>query len=157
MKHWELVVAACKQLKSWSCSPVAAELVTCNGTGEVPDAIGWTSRCSILFECKVSRADFLRDRQKLFRYDLPDRGMGDYRFYLGGYGVVHSADELPEGWGYYEVNERNTKPILVHRFGVKYQMVSALPLVGNKENEIIMLRSIIRRKGGYEPKPTIPA
>ena len=157
MKHWELVVAACKQLKSWSCSPVAAELVTCNGTGEVPDAIGWTSRCSILFECKTSRADFLRDRQKLFRYDLSRLGMGDYRFYLGNYGVVHSADELPEGWGYYEVNERNTKPILVHRFGVKYQLTGIPPLAGNQHNEINILRSIIRRKGGYEPKTKIPA
>lgn len=46
--HKELVWCAARLLARWRCSPVLTELVTCNQTGEVPDAIGWTSWCSIL-------------------------------------------------------------------------------------------------------------
>jgi len=155
MNHFDLLIKAEEQLKCWKCSPIVTELVTCNNTGEIPDTIGWTCRGSILFECKASRADFLRDRNKLFRYDLPDRGMGDFRFYLGNPGVVRSADELPAGWGYYEVNLTGGKPLLLHKFGVKYHWSLQPPLCGNKHNEIIMLRSVIRRKGGYISKSSL--
>ena len=146
MDHKNLVHHAVKQLHSWGCCPVVSELVTCNSTGEIPDAIGWTCRASILFECKVSRADFSRDRGKLFRFDLPDHGMGDWRFYLTNPGVVRSADELPPGWGCYEIAEGEDKKVrLLHKFGIKYRWTEPSPLRGDKDNEITMLRSIIRR------------
>ena len=63
MTHSELVELASRQLKRWRCVPVLCELVTYSSSGEIPDAIGWTSRNSILFECKASRADFLRDKE----------------------------------------------------------------------------------------------
>ena len=147
MDHKTLIYHAKRQLLTWKCYPVLSELVTCNSTGEIPDAIGWTCVCSILFECKVSRADFLRDREKLFRYELPDRGMGDFRFYLTNPGVVRSADEIPDGWGCYEVFDGDDKKIrLLHKFGVKYHWtLRPFPLRGNKDCEITMLRSFIRR------------
>lgn len=141
-EHSVLVDAAAKQLKSWGCSPVLCELHTCNSTGEIPDVIGFTCRASILFECKVSRADFFRDRDKLFRFDLPDRGMGDWRFYLTNPGVVHSADELPPGWGCYELADDGK---MRYKLGIKYKWWETAPISGNKHNEIIMLRSCIRR------------
>ena len=51
-------------------------------SGEMPDAIGWkrASR-SVLVECKISRADFLADRDKPFR-QKSDLGLGCERFYL---------------------------------------------------------------------------
>ena len=146
MDHKDLVQHAARQLRTWGCRPVVSELVTCNSTGETPDAIGWTCRASVLFECKASRADFLRDRDKLFRFHLPDRGMGDWRFYLTNPGVVLSVEELPSGWGCYEIEDDGAGKIrLAHKFGIKYRRVTPSPLQGNKHNEIAMLRSIIRR------------
>ena len=142
--HKDLVDAAVKQLKSWSCSPILRELVTLNSTGEVPDAIGWNCHGSILFECKTSRADFLRDRKKIFRYSLEDMGMGDWRFYITLPGVVRSADELPRGWGCYTYMPGYKRP-LSHAYGEKYNWTVGHPLHGHKNNEIIMLRSYIRR------------
>ena len=127
-----------------------SELVTCNSTGEVPDAIGWTCRNSILFECKTSRADFLRERNKLFRYELPDRGMGDWRFYIALPGVIRSENELPEGWGVYLYIDYHKRP-LSFLFGRKYNWTETAPLCGNKDHEIIMLRSHIRRiRNGHD-------
>lgn len=142
MTHKELVQRAAQQLKSWRCLPVLCELVTYNSSGEIPDAIGWTSRDSILFECKTSRSDFLRDKKKLFRVDLADCGVGDFRFYLTNPGVIKAQDELPEGWGCYEVINGKLK----HRFGVKYANAAQSPFSGNKRNEVSLLRSYIRRK-----------
>ena len=61
MTHKELVTLAVKQLKKWRCKPICSEMMFASHTCEIPDAIGWTSRASIMFECKTSRADFLRD------------------------------------------------------------------------------------------------
>ena len=61
MTHDELVVRANKWLKS------RADIITSEAspwfTKEIPDALGWDSRGeSTLIECKVSYADFMRDR-----------------------------------------------------------------------------------------------
>ncbi|BBI90744.1 hypothetical protein [Tenacibaculum phage PTm5] len=34
---------------------------------EVPDVIGFRSECTFLLEAKASRADFLQDKNKIFR------------------------------------------------------------------------------------------
>lgn len=142
MTHAELVLIASKQLTKWRCLPVCTELSTQNSSGEIPDAIGWLARCSILIECKVTRRDFLKDRGKIFRYDLPTAGMGDFRFYFTPPGVIKEAGEIPAGWGVYEVTEDGR---CRHVLGVKYANAVSPVLAGNKVNEIIMLRSYIRR------------
>ena len=96
--HKELVAVAVAQLKRWRCLPICAEMVTQNIYGEVPDAIGWTSRASILIECKASRSDFLADLKKVFRVDFPESGMGDFRFYFTNPGVITSETDIPLGW-----------------------------------------------------------
>lgn len=141
MTHKELVALAARQLKRWHCIPVCSEMVAYTRTGEIPDAIGWTAAASILFECKTSRADFLRDRNKIFR-QYEDMGMGDFRFYLTTPGVIKSVEELPEGWGLYEAENDKVR----YKFGVRYDNAVPHPFMGSKVNEIILMRSWIRRQ-----------
>ena len=57
-------------------------------SGEMPDAIGWKRAChSVLVECKLSRADFLADRDKPFRRKQ-EMGLGCERFYLTPSGLL---------------------------------------------------------------------
>ena len=68
----------------------------------MPDAIGWKKAChSVLVECKVSRADFLADREKPFR-QKSERAVGCERFYLAPKGLIR-IEELHSGWGLLEV------------------------------------------------------
>ena len=83
-------------LRSYRCGVVLSEQACVSG--EMPDAIGWKKAChSVLVECKVSRADFLVDRDKPFRLK-PEKGVGSERFYLTPPDLV-KVQELPAGWG----------------------------------------------------------
>lgn len=64
---------------------------------ELPDVIGFKDDYSIVYEIKVSRGDFLGDKNKNFRRN-PDKGMGDRRFYVVPKGMVQ-PEEMPYGWG----------------------------------------------------------
>jgi hypothetical protein len=71
-------------------------------SGEMPDAIGWKKAChSVLVECKLSRPDFLADREKPFR-QKPESGVGCERYYLAPRGLIR-VEELRPGWGLLEV------------------------------------------------------
>jgi len=71
----------------------------------MPDVIGWKNSCrSVLIECKISRSDFLADREKPFR-KKPEIGMGCERFYLVPQGMI-TKDELPRAWGLLECKGR---------------------------------------------------
>ena len=66
MTHAQLVHRAVAWLRSYRCGVILSEQACLSG--EMPDAIGWKRAChSVLVECKVARADFLRDRDKPFR------------------------------------------------------------------------------------------
>ena len=96
MTHAQLVERAVRWLRAYRCGVVLSEQAC--ASGEMPDAIGWKQAChSVLVECKVSRADFLQDRQKPFRLK-PEKGVGGERFYLTPPDVV-SLEEIPTGWG----------------------------------------------------------
>jgi len=63
----------------------------------MPDAIGWKKAChSVLVECKVSRADFLADREK--------------PYYLAAKGLIR-IEELPAGWGLLEICGREVEKV----------------------------------------------
>ena len=141
MTHAELVQAAVTQLKRWRCLPICSEMHCANTYGEIPDAIGWLSRASILIECKATRADFLRDRVKLFR-QYPDMGMGDIRFYFTNPGVILYEADLLDGWGCYEIIDWKPK----YKFGLRYSNACKIPFQGNKREEMYLMRSYIRRK-----------
>lgn len=80
-----------------NCSTVIAELTSATETGEIPDVLGWASWCSVLLEIKVSRPDFLKDKNKTFRKQN-NLGVGDLRYYLCPAHLIEEED-LPEGWG----------------------------------------------------------
>ena len=79
---------AVRWLRRYRCGVVLSEQACVSG--EMPDAIGWKKAChSVLVESKVSRADFLVDRDKPFR-QRPEIGVGCERYYLAPRGLIRS-------------------------------------------------------------------
>ena len=93
MQHATLVQLGVRWL-SRQCPVVLYEAAAVK---EIPDVIGWMGPRAILIECKVSRADFLRDAAKVSRAN-PKAGMAQRRYYLSPTGVVQPED-LPPKWG----------------------------------------------------------
>lgn len=90
-------------LRAYRCGVILSEQAC--ASGEMPDAIGWKRAChSVLLECKLSRADFLADREKPFR-QKSHLGMGCERYYLAPLGLLR-PEELPDGWGLLEYRNR---------------------------------------------------
>lgn len=100
MTHAQLVERAVRWLRWYRCGVVLSEQACISG--EMPDAIGWKQAChSVLVECKVTRADFLADRDKPFR-KKSEEGVGSERFYLTPPGLL-KIEELPVAWGLLEL------------------------------------------------------
>ena len=104
MTHTEIVKMAAKWLKRHkqnlvvpNCALVITEMVCANNSGEVADVIGFSSSSSVLIEVKVSRSDFYKDKNKLFRR-CPFLGMGNLRYYCCPPNLLFLKD-LPSGWG----------------------------------------------------------
>jgi hypothetical protein len=142
--HDELVMRAEKWLNSIGCNVVIRDpFRTMNS--EQPDAIGWKpgNDCiSILIECKVNRADFLKDKNKPFR-KRPSLGMGDWRFFFAPRGVI-TVDDLPANWGLIEV----TPKLCVKVHGVPKQPGEWVHYPfrnANKRAENRMMLSALRR------------
>jgi hypothetical protein len=116
---------AVQWLRRYRCGVVLSEQACVSG--EMPDAIGWKKAChSVLIESKVSRADFLADRSKLFRMK-PEIGVGCERYYLAPRGLIR-IEELPVGWGLLEVSGREMERVKVSAknlrsaIGFQYEM-----------------------------------
>lgn len=106
MTHAQLVQKAVAWLRSYRCGVILSEQACLSG--EMPDAIGWKRAChSVLVECKISRSDFLVDRDKPFRRKQ-ETGLGCERFYLTPAAMI-GEDELPPGWGLLECHNRKIK------------------------------------------------
>ena len=106
--HAKLVSLAVAWLRRYRCGVVLSEQACVSG--EMPDAIGWKKAChSVVVECKVSRADFVSDREKPFR-QRPETGVGCERYYLAAQGLIR-AGELPAGWGLLEVCGREIEKV----------------------------------------------
>jgi len=105
--HALLVEKAVEWLRTrYRCGVILSEQYC--STGEVPDAIGWKKQSrSVVVECKVSRADFLADRNKSFR-QRPEEALGCERFYLAPAEMI-LPDELPNGWGLLEYARREVR------------------------------------------------
>jgi hypothetical protein len=99
---------AVRWLRSYRCGVVLSEQACVSG--EMPDAIGWKKAChSVLVESKVSRADFLADRGKVFR-QKPETGVGCERYYLAPRGLIR-IEVLPAGWGLLEACGREIERV----------------------------------------------
>ena len=142
MTHNELVRRAEKWLKSINCGVVFRDAFRAyTESGEQPDAIGWRSNVSILIECKTSRADFLADKNKVFRR-TPGLGMGDWRFYLCPPGIIQVGD-LPKGWGLLYATPKTIQKI--HGVPSNARWINEKPFIARKESEVEMMYSALRR------------
>jgi len=112
-------------------SIVMAEFVTV--AQEIPDVLAMQSGArSVLVECKVSRSDFLSDKDKFFRRQ-EEYGVGDRRYYAAPEGIIKD-EELPDGWGLLEVRPHSI-----------LERVEPKDKEANKRSECIMLMSALRR------------
>jgi len=142
MTHEKLVARAVNWLRKYGCGVVLSEQ-SC-ASGETPDAIGWKRAChSVVVECKISRADFLADREKPFR-TKPEKGMGCERYYLAASGLIHE-NELPLGWGLLELRGREVSVAVP----ASKKMRSA---VGFRHEMNLLLASLRRVEVRIEPQ-----
>lgn len=138
LTHRSLCLKASKYLKNQGiqpfhrCSYVVCEL---ERLGECPDAFGFGSCTTQLIEVKVSRSDFLSDKNKFWR-KFPEFGLGKYRSYLCPEGVINESD-LPENWGLLWVDDK----------GKIIKVKQAEPQKNNHEQELMLITSILRREG----------
>lgn len=113
--------------------------------GEQADAIGFRNGASCLIEAKCSRADLLADRKKPFRAE-PEKGMGDWRFYISEPGIVGTSD-LPPGWGLLHVINGRVKKIHGWPGNGLWVNTASKPFRANKQAECDYLYSALRRLG----------
>lgn len=100
MTHRDLVMISYKWLlKNGGVGVAFYELKS--SADEIPDVIGFDSWQSTLIECKISRSDFISDKNKSHRL----KGMGNWRFYCCPKGLI-KKEELPDKWGLIYVNEK---------------------------------------------------
>lgn len=94
--HTMLVAIAAEYL-SKRCNVTLPEFFSFNR--ELPDVIGFRNygKETVVYEIKVSRGDYLGDKNKYFRR-RPEQGMGDRRYYVVPKDMV-KPEELPIGWG----------------------------------------------------------
>ncbi len=95
--HSQLVKDAAHWLRcAKNCNPVFTEKGSAN-IGEMPDAIGFTAKSSIVVECKVSKSDLYADRKKPHR---TEGGMGNCRYYLLTRELYEECKDFDfRGWG----------------------------------------------------------
>ncbi|MDR2597275.1 MAG: hypothetical protein LBC76_08160 [Treponema sp.] len=124
--------AACAPYGHYGCTLVLTEL--CAGTryGEQPDVLGYSTKTTILIECKTSRSDFYAEKDKPFR--LLEEGIGGQRWYLAPKGII-PIEALPAKWGLLEVTPDKKIHVSKH----------AELQPRDFHSEMIMLISTIRR------------
>ena len=112
MTHAECVKHSERIARRLGFPLVISEMKAATGSGEIPDVIAFAGGArSLLIECKVSKADFLADKEKPFRKQ-PWLGMGLHRIYVMPEGILkrNELDLLPEDW-HLIVIDNDVKPI----------------------------------------------
>lgn len=128
--------SACADYGHSGCAVVITEIKANTYAMEEPDVLGFCNKGSILIECKASRADFLKDKEKVFRHPaLKEMALGNQRWYLAPLGII-KPDEVPEDWGLLEV---------LRNRDILYPKIRAAIQESNKESEINILISVMRR------------
>jgi hypothetical protein len=133
---------AVQWLRGYRCGVVLSEQACVSG--EMPDAIGWKKAChSVLVESKVSRADFLADRDKPFR-QKPEIGVGCERYYLTQRGLLRT-EELPPGWGLLEACGREIERVKASAKNLRSE-------IGFRNEMNLLLASLRRVEIRIEPE-----
>lgn len=142
--HNDLVAKARNWLWKQGCAVVITEMAC---TREEPDAIGFQAGGhSILVECKISRNDFLTDRQKRALRQFV--GMGTHRYYLIPASIDIEPGEVPEKYGLLVCKDKRSLPKIITPAGVFY------PTHRTIINEVALLVSAMRRMRGVPPVGT---
>ena len=105
--HRELCFKAASYLRNHGIQPFhRCQYVVCEleRIGESPDAFGFGGSSTQLIEVKISRSDFLSDKNKYWRKN-PQSGLARFRSYLCPEGIIKESD-LPEKWGLLWVNDK---------------------------------------------------
>lgn len=113
------------------CMVAGAEL---RAKWQEPDAFGWGWHGTHVVECKTSRRDFLKERQKWHRHEYhADYAIGRYRWYVTPEDVIFDGDDL-RGWGHVVlagaryIIRRPSKLFDVHPMGVLSEQVLLLTI-----------------------------
>lgn len=136
--HRDLCFKATRYLKNrgiqsfHKCQYVVCEL---ERAGECPDAFGFGAGTTQLIEVKVSRSDFLSDKNKYWRKN-PEYGIGKFRSYLCPEGLIKETD-LPKYWGLLWINNK----------GAITEIIKPEPQECNHIEELNLIVSILRREG----------
>lgn len=105
-QHQSLIELTAKWLRARDYKLVVADVRKRLGQslrGEMPDVICWANCAhSAVAEIKVSKADALADRAKVWRED--GQGMGNERFMVSPSGVLDRSDIPPYWWWVEEVD-----------------------------------------------------
>jgi hypothetical protein len=142
MTHAQLVQQAVIWLRAYRCGVILSE--QCCANGEMPDAIGWKRAChSVLIECKISRSDFLADREKPFR-QKSELGLGCERFYLTPPRLLRT-EELPAAWGLLEYGKRRIDVVRLSERNLRTQ-------IGFRHEMNLLLVSLRRVEIRVEPQ-----
>ena len=139
MTHRELCIKGAKYLRNHGIHPFhRAQYIVCEleRAGECPDVFGFGGSSTQLLEIKVSRSDFLSDKNKLWR-KCPEQGLGKYRSYLCPEGIINEKD-LPLNWGLLWI-VNGGKTIV--------EMVKAKEQECDHIDEMNLVVSILRREG----------
>ena len=144
MTHNELVDLSHKfVLKNMSCGFCCKEIKTTEK--EIVDVLGFGAyNHSILIEIKVSRQDFLKDKNKPFRKN-PEQGVGKYRFYCCPKDLI-KIEDLPNNWGL--IYCENNKLKIVHNPYCKSLKgnIYTEGFIYNKDAERAIMYSALRRQ-----------
>lgn len=151
MTHRELCNSGCRFLRNNGFRIAFQEpFRAITSWGEQPDVIGFRNGASCLLEAKCSRSDLQADRKKPFRLE-PEKGMGDWRFYICEPGVVSIAD-LPEGWGLLHVVKGRVRKVHGWPGNIRWVITGAKPFRANKQAECDVLLSALRRATAGSPQ-----
>lgn len=138
MTHRELCIKGSRYLKYKGIQPFhKCQYVVCEleRIGESPDVFGFGGSTTQLIEVKVSRSDFLSDKNKFWRRE-PEYGLGKLRSYLCPEGIIKPCD-LPDKWGLLYINDKGK---IVEVFKPEAQDCNHL-------EELNLITSILRREG----------
>ena len=102
---------------------------------ESPDAFGWGLGVTQLIEVKISRSDFLSDKNKYWRKH-PQYGLGRFRSYLCPHGLI-SPSELPDNWGLLYADDNGRITVIIKPSEIE----------SNAKEEIDLITGIMRREG----------
>ena len=137
LTHREACIRAAKFLRSKLRTGISHKFSVCEleRCGECPDAFAFGSSFTELIEVKVSRSDFLQDKNKIYRR-YPERGLGQLRSYMCPTGLI-KENELPLNWGLFYINEK----------GKIEEIKRAKLQKSNHVEEIVLISSIMIREG----------